>query len=546
MSDKVRRQKDLISRTIDKYKSTTLTDYAKYFEGSPTYITYYQLDMDATKQDTNLENVHSLVGSSTPNKYKLIHDVVIYGVDALSVSNEISEKGLQSLISGDFVLLPDSIRPYPGDFFKFDDLELQEHLFRVNDVQYDKASPRKFFRCQYSLWQDNSNILGEQTPEGTYKNVSDEFVLDYDSIGGETSAIIKKADAAVADKIKLMVDGLIERYMTLFYDEDMDTFTFKYPGEAIATGYNSSSSTLVAGQPVHSVGVSNDGWYGIMPLSIGDSKNQLFGTVINDIGPNNTGQITLAQPTMINLWSPYLQKFIHNHKVMEKYESEFMKEIYINDINESTDRGVFSDVAYYNSIFRKVEILEPLTFENTFMNVNLGFNLRNSRNLPFFHGTQDYKILQVNTNALAYRESFHLIYQTQDNPLSLLEAKYRIVNPNPGQEIQINSDEYLVGDLIYEVTGFGEPLGVYRKINSNLTGSLIPVGFNEPLDLTGEVLYNIISRYSISDKADPRYLVVSVELLTQVNSLLLISSLKNYILMPIVIHILKERVKSST
>jgi hypothetical protein len=467
MADKIRREKDLITRTIDRYKDTTLKDYARYFEGSPTYVTYYQLDMDATKQDTNLENVHSLVGASTPNKYKKIEDVVIYGVDAMQISNEIGDKGLQSLITGDFVLLPDSIRPYPGDFFKFDDTDLTEHLFRVNDVQYDKASPRKFFRCQYSLWQDNTGILGEMNEDGTYKNVSDEYVLDYKSIGGETSAVIKKADAAMADRIKLLVDGLIEKYQVLFYEEDMDNF--------------------------------------LLPV------------------PTSAG--------MVYYWLPYLQRFVHDHKVLDKYKGDFMSEIYVNNMASYIIPNIFDDVAYYNSIFRKVEIQEPLVFDNSFVSIDDITEIKKTKTLPFSFGLADYKLVQLNKDNLAKINSVHLLYQNVDQRLSMLDSKFKIANPTGG-EMDIDPENYDDGDIIYELNSLSLPAAIYRKIANNLSS----ISFGDGQIIAGETIYNLIVRY-INKTLD-----VTDELLIEINNLFLVPSLKNYILVPIMIYILKKKI----
>jgi hypothetical protein len=419
MADKVRRQKDLVTRTVDNYKNTTLKDYAKYFEGSPTYVMYYQLDSVATRQDTNLENVNNLLGANSPNKYKKIEDVVIYGVDALQISNEISEKGLQSLISGEFVLLPDSIRPYPGDFFVFDDSELQEHLFRVNDVQYDKASPRKFFRCSFSLYQDNSDlILG---------NVEGDYVMDYKSVGGEVGAVLKKEDSALSESVKKLVDGMIDKYNSLFYDEDMDTFAFV--------------GTSVAGQ------------------------------------------------SLMSLWSPYLQKFIHDHKVLEKYTDNFMTEIYVNDIGQKTNRGLFSDLAYFNSIFRKVEQQEMMSFENSFMAVDLAYNLKSTRNLPFFHSAGDYSALQVRADDSFYSGAFHLLFQNFDQTFGSSQEAYKFQEGST-----IDTTGFSDGQIFYELSQSGSPIGVYRMFGSDP----VDVGFSSTADIAGETLYNIVKNYLLN------------------------------------------------
>jgi hypothetical protein len=470
MADKVRRTKDLITRTVDRFKDTTMKDYAKYFEGSPTYVTYYQLDMEATKQDTNLENVNNLVGSNSPNKYKKITDVVIYGIDALGISNEISEKGLQSLITGDFVLLPDSIRPYPGDFFTFDDTELTDHLFRVNDVQYDKASPRKFFRCAFALYQDQ--------PELILGNVSEDYVLNYNNVGGEETAVLKKETAVMGEKATLLVNGLIDKFTNLFYDEDMDNF--------------------------------------LCPLA-----------------DYVTGQ-------MFYFWSPYAQKFIHDHKILDKFERDFMNELYVNDINEALSRNIFSDFAYYNSIYRKLETMEPFSFENSFMVFDELTDLKKTRKLPFFHGTQTYRTIQVvNSTINSYHnlaKGFHILYQNYNQTIATYSQQYRF--PNDHEVVNSDIAGFQDGQIFY----VGDPVQqeIYRMFGSTPKS----IGFNDSGELENEVLYNTIKRYLITNKSDPRYLIITEELLLQINNLFLTANLKNYILLPMVIYVLKERSKN--
>jgi len=219
MGEKLRREKVIVERSINSFLKATTEDYLKYFEGSPTYITYYQLNSLASKQDESLETVHSLIGTNTPNKYKKIDDAVCYGVDTLDISNELNERGLLSNISGELIFLPDTIKPYAGDFFTFDYDNLREHLFRVNDVQYDKATPNKYFKIQFSLFQDNS--------EAIFNNVEDDYQFIYENIGGELSSVVKKSSLISSEEGKEMVDSIIERYSKMFYSDDLDTFLFR-------------------------------------------------------------------------------------------------------------------------------------------------------------------------------------------------------------------------------------------------------------------------------------------------------------------------------
>ncbi len=475
MSEKIRREKDLIRRTVDRYIKATTEDYSKYFEGSPTYITYYQLDSIATQQDGNLENVNNLVGANTPNKYKKIEDVVVYGVDAMDISNEVNEKGLQSSINGEFVLLPDSVKPYPGDFFIFDYDDLRDHLFRIDSVQYDKASPKKFFRISYTIYQDNAELITG--------NIEGSYVLNYQNIGGEETAVLKKEDTDLADKTKLMVDSLIKKYKELFYDEDMDTF--------------------------------------------------LFQTIDPELHET------------VNIWSPYLQKFIFNNKILNNYKKEILEEIYVQDINETSNRDFFSDYAYNQSIFRKLETQNPsLSFENTFMAMSI-YDLKKTQNLPFFYNPRDFKLLRIYDNKVDfYFDAFHILFQ---NPYQKLgsDSVVKFIN---NDDIEEKLSQISVGDSLYKLPNSSTivPIQVWRV--QSISGTNVNI-FNSGFEfisqtanqstpyIQNEVLFKIMNDYL------KKTLTITEALLLQINNFFFEQNVKNYVFLPILIFVLKQKIE---
>jgi hypothetical protein len=529
MADKLRRQKDLITRTVDRFKETTSVDYARYFEGSPTYVTYYQLDDIATKQDEALENVHSLIGRSSPNKYKKIEDVVIYGIDALSISNEINDRGLESLITGDFVLLPDSIRPDAGDFFVFDEQDLTDHLFRINDVQYDKASPKKFFRCSFSLYPDNSELI--------FDNVIDDYVLDYQERSGENFAVVKKADSVTAEKIKLLVDSMIDRYKTLFYDEDMDTFVGRVDSFQTKVVINTDSGIIFEGQPVFLVSTSN-GYDGVRRVT---GSETVLGYAVSNIPANSFGRIRTESKVLANIWSPYLQRFLHENDIMTKFDDKFMEELYISEIREALNPRLFSDEAYHNGIYSRVIRQLPLTFTNSLVEYDYIYDLKSTRNLPFFHGTLQYASLLLYRDASSYFNSFHLLYQTPSDIFGTYPSELKFAE---GSSVDIS--EMAVGTIFYEVSASGAPIDIYRVETVNSVKTPVSVSFESATTLTNELLYNIISRYLITNTADANYLVINEALILQLNNEFMGASIKNYALVPLVIYILKEKIRSYT
>ena len=140
---------------------------------------------------------------------------------------------------------------------------MRDHIFRIDDVQFDRATAKKFYRVSFAIYPD--------APDFTNIN-TDGYVMEYSNIGGQEVTILKKTDAVHAEKLKLLVDGLIDKYVKSYYDEDMDCFTF------------------------------------------------------------TTADPTIGES--ISIWSAYLQKFMKDNNVLSKYKRSLLEEIYITDISE--------------------------------------------------------------------------------------------------------------------------------------------------------------------------------------------------------------------
>jgi hypothetical protein len=103
--------------------------------------------------------------------------------------------------------------------------ELSTHLFIITDVQYDRATSQKFFKCSFKLYPaDTDNI---------YSHVVGKYVYDPSGNGngngvGDSVLITEEASAAKNAVMELR-DGLIDKFEELFYDEGMDTFAYQKP-----------------------------------------------------------------------------------------------------------------------------------------------------------------------------------------------------------------------------------------------------------------------------------------------------------------------------
>lgn len=483
MADKMRRAKDKIKKSLSSYLNTVTSDYSQYIESSPTYVTYYQYDPAASTQDAGLETVNALTGKNTARKYKRIYDFPIYGVDALDVSNELAERGLQSNVSGEFIVLPNTLRPSPGDIINFEGYDgLDTHLFVVNDVQQDRLTTNKYFKATYSL--------SPYTLEGIEANVIGDFEVNISGTlgsGTESISIVSSDEGDSIDSVKSLIDGMIDKYESMFYDDETDSFIMKEQ-------YNYDEEKPLA------------------------------------------------------YWSPYLQHFLHETKALDKYKQEIMTEIYITDINETENYDVYSEVAYRNSIFRAIELQNPeFNFDMNFIVVT-DEHLKMKRNLPFFMSREEFKLVgpirrRGKDDPSAYLDAQLLFIDSK--PFKDVDHQHKV---HVMDDLHVaNIEEYLrPNEVVYECKRHElEPTKIAYVYEVNDNGEryleLCDASIEKVIKGTSKLpikndFLNIICNYLNGKK-------ITEEEITTLDSMYYEQNLFNYLLMPAIIYILKHSVK---
>jgi hypothetical protein len=509
MADKLRREKDIVRKSVDRFVKATSEDYSKWFEGSPTYITYYQLCSPDSSEDNNLEDVHSLVGPNTPNKYKRIYDVVIYGVDTLDISNEINERGLQANITGECVFLPDSIRPYPGDFFIFDTDGMEDHLFKINDVQYDKATAKKFFRCQFSIYQQNSSSILD--------NIEDDYELQYNNIGGQETTVVKKTVAVEAEKAKAIVDDLIKRYTTLFYDEDTDTFICQ-------------KNSIYYWSPYLQHFLNNN--------HVIDSYNK---EILTDIYVSDINEIDFPNYYKEDIYRNSIFRNIENQNKTFTFSENF---ITVPGIKLKDTRNL----PFFCSALNFAEVApispSPLDVIDYTTAYALLFNDKCIYGDDTDVSVDEYHKIYGKLNEPSYDDNGNVLKNSSGD---IIYPQLDILN-----ERLLTDKSIKAGDLIYEFADSSSkliPTGLYY-ISSDSTSSNMTV-INASLSETTGLMSSLINTsdldcfYVIKDYLNNK-LVITDTLLTKINDIYFKPTISNYILMPILIYVLKQTISDTS
>ena len=105
--------------------------YYKFNDKAPTTITYYNINVEASNLDEGTGTAYSYTSLDSSLRFNKIKDFILYGIDRVQTQIEAGDFGAESeTIEGEAVLLPNTIKPFPQDYFSINHLG-KNILFKI-------------------------------------------------------------------------------------------------------------------------------------------------------------------------------------------------------------------------------------------------------------------------------------------------------------------------------------------------------------------------------------------------------------------------------
>nr|DAR95177.1 MAG TPA: hypothetical protein [Caudoviricetes sp.] len=194
--------------------------YALYTDKKALLVTYFNLNTTRSTLDDALKIPYSNLGKNSPLRFNKITDFYIYGIDRISTNMSNGEFGMESDdIGGDGIILPNTIHPYPGDYFIINMVKDKKYLFQVKGVTGDTfENGNNFWKIEYKLEQVYDDKLE--------KLVVSEYKFHTGTVGTNFSSVIKKTSWDLAKMMDDLSVALKQYYTSLFYNKKVQTYTF--------------------------------------------------------------------------------------------------------------------------------------------------------------------------------------------------------------------------------------------------------------------------------------------------------------------------------
>lgn len=212
---------DSINSLVKGVQDVIKNPYYVWANTSPTIVTYYNRNVEKSTLDEAAKIEQSPYGNNSPNVFNKIKDFFIYGLEKVQVQIDNGEFGAEAgQIAGEGVILPNTIIPYPGDYFTIpytkDDI-----VFRVTGVTHDTLEDESnIYKINYELDTLESDDLK--------LNIGDSYQMMVNNIGTGFNPIIRSEKYELIKTLDNLRSYLREHFVAIFYSGRIQSFSYLY------------------------------------------------------------------------------------------------------------------------------------------------------------------------------------------------------------------------------------------------------------------------------------------------------------------------------
>lgn len=215
----------MVNQVAETMKGLLDNPYYLFTDKKASECTYYNINTTMTTLDEATRGNYSEIANNSPMRFNKIKNFLIYGATKIDINLDISDFGLEtSEITGEAIILPKTIIPYPGDYFYLTQIK-EPLLFRVTAVNPNTLDTgATMYRINYML--DSADGIKKIDPQ-VVKIF--QFVLDNTGNGSNVSASIIEEDAFNnASALQNAAGELKDYYISMFYDAKVQSFTYNF------------------------------------------------------------------------------------------------------------------------------------------------------------------------------------------------------------------------------------------------------------------------------------------------------------------------------
>lgn len=213
--------KQFINENIIQYEERMNSQYSRFLEKTPTFVTYYHINNINSITDNGFQAIEQVIGGDSPLRFNLIKDFPVYGLDPILLDINEEEEGLTTSYDSELIILPNTVQPLPNDFFTISYLN-SAYLFMVTAVEYDTIKSNNYYKISFTV-----KSLDEDVVDNLNQQVQEKYNCILRNIGTQEKCLIREDDLQLLIKLNQIYKDIADNYKKLFFNKKYNSFIFE-------------------------------------------------------------------------------------------------------------------------------------------------------------------------------------------------------------------------------------------------------------------------------------------------------------------------------
>ena len=199
-------QTEQVKNAAELQEAKLSSRYSRILASAPTPITYFHINNIESTTDSGFLDIQQVIGPNSPLRFIEIKNYPAFNMPHIQLELQDETQGLDVNFDGEFIHLPNTIKPFPNDLFIVDYLD-SSYIFMITQVNFDTIKSNNYYNNTFTL-----RYIGEDKLDYLRKHqVTDRYTAVLENVGTEENWLIQDDKVGEVANLNSFIENLKEQ-----------------------------------------------------------------------------------------------------------------------------------------------------------------------------------------------------------------------------------------------------------------------------------------------------------------------------------------------
>lgn len=234
----IKQSNDIVTNSSQLLDNILSSNFNQFLQGmgQPILVKYWNMNDTMSTANSGTDTIDKNLGSDSPNRYNEIENLPLYGPIKELIPELTQDENLLDLeINCEAIILPDTIKPSPYDYFeyRFGENNSRSIIFKVNNINLSTIKNNGYYKIECNMVDIDGTT---RHAERINKQVVKKFETNLETIGSNDKCIIESKHIGFIRRIRKVYEDILNQYIDTFYIEKYNSIVYQglFQGEYLA------------------------------------------------------------------------------------------------------------------------------------------------------------------------------------------------------------------------------------------------------------------------------------------------------------------------